>query len=67
MDGSAASTRDSPFCSLPAKLGMPVCPHAGGVGLCEYEQHISMFDHIGQTLSCARVVLHRSVLRESEL
>ena len=25
---------------------MPVCPHAGGVGLCEYVQHISLFDYI---------------------
>ena len=25
---------------------MPVCPHAGGVGLCEYVQHLSMIDYI---------------------
>jgi len=25
---------------------VPVCPHAGGVGLCEYVQHLSMFDFI---------------------
>jgi len=25
---------------------VPVCPHAGGVGLCEYVQHIAMFDYI---------------------
>jgi L-fuconate dehydratase len=31
---------------LAAKFGVPVCPHAGGVGLCEYAQHISMFDWI---------------------
>ena len=31
---------------LAAKFGVPVCPHAGGVGLCEYVQHISAFDHI---------------------
>lgn len=31
---------------LAAKFGVPVCPHAGGVGLCEYVQHISIFDHI---------------------
>jgi L-fuconate dehydratase len=31
---------------LAAKFGVPVCPHAGGVGLCEYVQHISMFDYI---------------------
>jgi L-fuconate dehydratase len=28
------------------KFGVPVCPHAGGVGLCEYVQHLSMFDFI---------------------
>ena len=26
--------------------GVPVCPHAGGVGLCEYVQHLSIFDYI---------------------
>ena len=31
---------------LAAKFGVPVCPHAGGVGLCEYVQHISIFDYI---------------------
>jgi L-fuconate dehydratase len=29
-----------------AKFGIPVCPHAGGVGLCEYVQHLSIFDYI---------------------
>lgn len=29
---------------LAAKFGVPVCPHAGGVGLCEIVQHLSMFD-----------------------
>src|SRR5436309_3264802 len=29
---------------MAAKFGIPVCPHAGGVGLCEYTQHLSMFD-----------------------
>jgi L-fuconate dehydratase len=28
------------------KFGVPVCPHAGGVGLCEYVQHLSIFDYI---------------------
>jgi L-fuconate dehydratase len=32
---------------LAAKFGIPVCPHAGGVGLCEYVQHESIFDFIG--------------------
>jgi L-fuconate dehydratase len=31
---------------LAAKFGLPVCPHAGGVGLCELVQHLSMFDYI---------------------
>jgi L-fuconate dehydratase len=31
---------------LAAKFGVPVCPHAGGVGLCEYVQHYSLFDYI---------------------
>lgn len=31
---------------LCAKFGIPVCPHAGGVGLCEYVQHLSIFDYI---------------------
>ncbi|MEO7122733.1 MAG: L-fuconate dehydratase [Lacisediminihabitans sp.] len=28
------------------KFGVPVCPHAGGVGLCELVQHLSIFDYI---------------------
>jgi L-fuconate dehydratase len=31
---------------LAKKFGVPVCPHAGGVGLCEYVQHLSVFDYI---------------------
>jgi L-fuconate dehydratase len=31
---------------MAAKFGIPVCPHAGGVGLCEQVQHLSMFDFI---------------------
>jgi len=31
---------------LAAKFGVPVCPHAGGVGLCEAVQHLSMFDFV---------------------
>jgi L-fuconate dehydratase len=30
---------------LAAKFGIPVCPHAGGVGLCELVQHFSFFDY----------------------
>src|SRR6185369_208748 len=31
---------------MAAKFGVPVCPHAGGVGLCELVQHLSMFDFL---------------------
>jgi L-fuconate dehydratase len=31
---------------LAARFGVPVCPHAGGVGLCEAVQHLSMFDYV---------------------
>jgi L-fuconate dehydratase len=31
---------------LAAKFRIPVCPHAGGVGLCEYVQHLAIFDYI---------------------
>ncbi len=31
---------------MAAKFGKPVCPHAGGVGLCEYVQHIALIDYI---------------------
>ena len=31
---------------LAAKFDKPVCPHAGGVGLCEYVQHLSLIDYI---------------------
>lgn len=31
---------------LAAKFGKPVCPHAGGVGLCEYVQHLALIDYI---------------------
>ena len=32
---------------LAAKYGVAVCPHAGGVGLCEMVQHLAMFDFVG--------------------
>jgi L-fuconate dehydratase len=35
---------------MAAKFGVPVCPRAGGVGLCEYVQHLSIFDFI--SVSC---------------
>jgi L-fuconate dehydratase len=31
---------------MAAKFGVPVCPHAGGVGLCELVQHLSMWDFV---------------------
>jgi L-fuconate dehydratase len=36
---------------MAAKFGVPVCPHAGGVGLCEYVQHLSIFDFL--SVSCS--------------
>lgn len=31
---------------MAAKYNLPVCPHAGGVGLCEYVQHLAMIDYL---------------------
>jgi L-fuconate dehydratase len=42
---------------LAAKFGVPVCPHAGGVGLCEMVQHLAMFDFVGVSPSAADRVL----------
>ena len=42
---------------LAAKFGVPICPHAGGVGLCEYVQHISLFDYIAVSGSLENRVL----------
>ena len=36
---------------LAARFGVPVCPHAGGVGLCEYVQHLALFDYIAVSAS----------------
>lgn len=36
---------------MAAKFNVPVCPHAGGVGLCEYVQHLSFFDFL--RVSCS--------------
>ncbi len=35
--------------AMAAKFGVPVCPHAGGVGLCEMVQHLAMFDSVAVT------------------
>jgi L-fuconate dehydratase len=39
------------------KFGVPVCPHAGGVGLCEYVQHLAMIDYICVSASLEHRVL----------
>jgi L-fuconate dehydratase len=39
------------------KFGVPVCPHAGGVGLCEYVQHLAMIDYICVSASLDHRVL----------
>jgi len=39
------------------KFKVPVCPHAGGVGLCEYVQHIAMFDYVAVSASLENRVL----------
>ncbi len=50
---------------LAAKFGVPVCPHAGGVGLCEYVQHLAMFDYIAVSGSLdGRVVEYVDHLHE---
>jgi L-fuconate dehydratase len=50
---------------MAAKFGVPVCPHAGGVGLCEYVQHLAAFDYM--RVSCSmedRVVEYVDHLHE---
>jgi L-fuconate dehydratase len=42
---------------IAAKHNIPVCPHAGGVGLCEYVQHLSMIDYICITGSMENKVI----------
>jgi len=42
---------------MAAKFGVPVCPHAGGVGLCEYVIHLSLIDYIAISGSMERNVL----------
>ncbi len=42
---------------MAAKFGVPVCPHAGGVGLCEYVQHLSIFDYICVSASLENRIL----------
>jgi L-fuconate dehydratase len=42
---------------LAAKFGIPVCPHAGGVGLCEMVQHLAMFDFVAVSATMTDRVL----------
>jgi L-fuconate dehydratase len=42
---------------MAARYGLPVCPHAGGVGLCEYVQHLALFDYIAVSASLENRVL----------
>jgi len=42
---------------MAAKFKIPVCPHAGGVGLCNYVQHLSMIDYI-----CVSASTHHRVI-----
>jgi len=42
---------------LADRFGVPVCPHAGGVGLCEYVQHLSIFDYVCVSASLTDRVL----------
>ncbi len=42
----ASVNENIPVLLMAKKFGVPVCPHAGGVGLCELVQHLSIFDYI---------------------
>ena len=42
---------------MAAKFGVAVCPHAGGVGLCEHVQHLAVFDYIAVSGSLERRVV----------
>jgi L-fuconate dehydratase len=54
-----------PVMLMAAKFGVSVCPHAGGVGLCEYVQHYSIFDYIAISASLEnRVVEYIDHLHE---
>ncbi|GAA4212857.1 enolase C-terminal domain-like protein [Actinocatenispora rupis] len=50
---------------LAARFGVPVCPHGGGVGLCELVQHLAMFDYVAVSGSLdGRVIEHVEHLHE---
>lgn len=42
----ASVNENIPVLLMAEKFGVPVCPHAGGVGLCELVQHLSIFDYV---------------------
>ena len=51
--------------SFATEFGIPVCPHAGGVGLCEHVQHLAIFDYIAISASLEdRVVEYVGHLHE---
>ena len=50
---------------LAARFDVPVCPHAGGAGLCELVQHLSIFDYVGVSASLeGRIVEYVDHLHE---
>jgi L-fuconate dehydratase len=49
---------------LAAKYGVAICPHAGGVGLCEMVQHLAMFDFVGVGTASDRVLEYVDHLHE---
>lgn len=50
---------------LARKFNVPVCPHAGGVGLCEYVQHLSIWDYVACSATLEnRVLEHVDHLHE---
>jgi len=50
---------------MAAKFEVPVCPHAGGVGLCEYVQHLSMLDYVSISASLeSRIIEYVDHLHE---
>jgi L-fuconate dehydratase len=50
---------------MAAKFDVAVCPHAGGVGLCEYVQHLAMFDYVAVSASMeGRIVEYVDHLHE---
>jgi L-fuconate dehydratase len=59
MDASrtAGVTENVAILLLAAKFGVPVCPHAGGLGLCEMVQHLAMFDYVAVSGSMGNRVI----------